>query len=117
MISSASDGRTGRRIAPASAGIAAYGRVDCGIYHEPTKPPARTAEEVTSVGLVLRERSNSMSPAHRISNLIGAIVPFLAFIVAIPLLWNTWIGWHDVAVFALMYVVAGLGVTIGYHRL
>jgi stearoyl-CoA desaturase (delta-9 desaturase) len=58
-----------------------------------------------------------MTRAHRISNLIGAIVPFVAFIVAIPLLWNTWIGWSDVAVFAIMYVVAGLGVTIGYHRL
>jgi stearoyl-CoA desaturase (Delta-9 desaturase) len=58
-----------------------------------------------------------MTRAHRASNLIGAIVPFIAFIVAIPLLWNTWIGWSDVAVFAIMYVVAGLGVTIGYHRL
>jgi stearoyl-CoA desaturase (Delta-9 desaturase) len=58
-----------------------------------------------------------MTRAHRISNLIGAIVPFVAFIVAVPLLWNTWIGWSDIAVFAIMYVVAGLGVTIGYHRL
>ena len=58
-----------------------------------------------------------MTRAHRISNLIGAIVPFIAFIVAIPLLWNTWIGWSDVAVFAIMYLIAGLGVTIGYHRL
>ena len=58
-----------------------------------------------------------MTRAHRISNLIGAIVPFVAFILAIPLLWNTWIGWSDVAVFAIMYLAAGLGVTVGYHRL
>ena len=29
-----------------------------------------------------------MTRAHKISNLLGAIVPFLAFIAAIVLLWN-----------------------------
>ena len=59
----------------------------------------------------------SMTRLHRTSNLIGAIVPFVAFIVAIPLLWNQYVGWSDLAVLAVMYVVSGLGVTIGYHRL
>ena len=58
-----------------------------------------------------------MTRAHKLSNLIGAIVPFLAFIAAIVLLWNTYVGWADLAVLAIMYVVAGLGVTVGYHRL
>jgi stearoyl-CoA desaturase (delta-9 desaturase) len=58
-----------------------------------------------------------MTRAHKISNLIGAIVPFLAFIAAIVLLWNSIVDWSDLAVLAIMYVVAGLGVTIGYHRL
>jgi stearoyl-CoA desaturase (Delta-9 desaturase) len=58
-----------------------------------------------------------MTRAHKISNLIGAIVPFLAFIAAIVLLWNSIVDWSDLAVLAMMYVVAGLGVTIGYHRL
>jgi stearoyl-CoA desaturase (delta-9 desaturase) len=59
----------------------------------------------------------AMTRAHRISNLIGAIVPFIAFLAAIALLWNEYVGWHDLAVLALMYVIAGFGVTIGYHRL
>jgi stearoyl-CoA desaturase (delta-9 desaturase) len=59
----------------------------------------------------------AMTRAHRISNLIGAIVPFLAFIAAIALLWNEYVGWHDLAVLALMYVLTGLGVTVGYHRM
>ena len=29
-----------------------------------------------------------MTRAHKLSNLVGAIVPFLAFIAAIVLLWN-----------------------------
>jgi stearoyl-CoA desaturase (Delta-9 desaturase) len=59
----------------------------------------------------------AMTRAHRISNLIGAIVPFVAFVAAIVLLWNQYVGWADLAVLAIMYLVAGLGVTVGYHRM
>jgi stearoyl-CoA desaturase (delta-9 desaturase) len=58
-----------------------------------------------------------MTRLHKISNLIGAVVPFLAFIAAIVLLWNQYVGWTDLVVLAIMYVVAGLGITVGYHRL
>ena len=58
-----------------------------------------------------------MTRAHRISNLIGAIVPFIAVLAAIALLWNEYVGWHDLAVLALMYVITGLGITVGYHRM
>ncbi|HYH91308.1 MAG TPA: acyl-CoA desaturase, partial [Solirubrobacteraceae bacterium] len=58
-----------------------------------------------------------MTRAHKISNLLGAIVPFLAFIAAIVLLWNRIVDWSDLAVLAIMYVLTGLGVTVGYHRL
>ncbi len=58
-----------------------------------------------------------MTRAHKISNLFGAIVPFLAFIAAIVLLWNQIVDWSDLAVLAIMYVLAGLGVTVGYHRM
>ncbi len=58
-----------------------------------------------------------MTRAHRISNLIGAIVPFIAFLAAIALLWNEYVGWHDLAVLAVMYVITGLGITVGYHRM
>ena len=58
-----------------------------------------------------------MTRAHKISNLLGAIVPFLAFIAAIVLLWNRIVDWSDLALFALMYVLTGLGITVGFHRL
>jgi fatty acid desaturase len=58
-----------------------------------------------------------MSRAHKFSNLVGVAVPFVAFLVAIVLLWNTWVDWSDLAVLAIMYVLTGLGVTLGFHRL
>jgi stearoyl-CoA desaturase (Delta-9 desaturase) len=58
-----------------------------------------------------------MSRAHKFSNLVGVAVPFVAFLVAIVLLWNTWFDWSDLAVLAIMYVLTGLGVTLGFHRL
>jgi stearoyl-CoA desaturase (Delta-9 desaturase) len=43
-------------------------------------------------------------------------VPFLALIVAVPVAWGGWLHWSDVAIAAVLYVVAGLGVTVGFHR-
>ena len=58
-----------------------------------------------------------MSRAHKISNLVAVLLPFLAFVVAIVLLWNTYVDWSDLAVLAVMYVLTGYGVTLGFHRL
>jgi stearoyl-CoA desaturase (delta-9 desaturase) len=58
-----------------------------------------------------------MSRAHQVSNLVGAVVPFLAFVAAIVLLWNRVVDWSDLAVLAVMYFLAGFGVTVGFHRL
>jgi stearoyl-CoA desaturase (Delta-9 desaturase) len=65
----------------------------------------------------LASRLQYMSRAHKISNLIGAVIPFLAFIAAIVLLWNRIVDWSDLAVLAVMYFLAGFGVTVGFHRL
>jgi len=58
-----------------------------------------------------------MTRAHRISNLVAVVLPFLAFVTAIVLLWNRAIHWEDLAIFAFMYAITGFGITIGYHRL
>src|SRR3954449_5241010 len=58
-----------------------------------------------------------MTTAHRISNLAGVVVPLLAVLVAIVLLWNTLVDWSDLAVLALMYGIAGFGITVGFHRM
>jgi stearoyl-CoA desaturase (delta-9 desaturase) len=58
-----------------------------------------------------------MSTAHRISNLVGVLLPFLGLLAAIILLWNELVDWSDLIVMGVMYVVTGFGVTLGFHRL
>jgi stearoyl-CoA desaturase (delta-9 desaturase) len=43
-------------------------------------------------------------------------VPTLALIAAIPLAWGWALGWHDVIIATVFYVISGLGITVGYHR-
>jgi len=45
------------------------------------------------------------------------VIPFVAVIAAVPMLWNELIGWTDVALFCAMYFVSTMGITVGYHRL
>ena len=65
----------------------------------------------------LRPILQLMTRAHRTANLVAVILPFIAFLASIVLLWNKLIGWTDLAIFAFFYVATGLGITVGYHRL
>src|SRR4051794_12336960 len=59
-----------------------------------------------------------MSRLHRYLNLTGVLVPLLGFVAAVVLLWGTdLVGWTDLALFAVFYVLTGYGVTLGFHRL
>jgi stearoyl-CoA desaturase (delta-9 desaturase) len=53
----------------------------------------------------------------RIITGIVTVVPFLAVGVAGWQLWADLLRWSDIAVFAIMYTLTGLGVTVGFHRL
>lgn len=44
------------------------------------------------------------------------IVPFLAFLAAIPVAWGWGLTWTDVAISVAFYYVSGLGITVGFHR-
>ena len=48
---------------------------------------------------------------------VMVIVPFLAFLAAIPVAWGWGLSWTDLILFVVFYEVSGLGVTVGYHRL
>ena len=51
--------------------------------------------------------------------LVGLFVaiPFLAVLAAIPVAWGLgWLGWNDVVIALVFYVISGLGITIGFHR-
>jgi stearoyl-CoA desaturase (Delta-9 desaturase) len=58
-----------------------------------------------------------MTRTARISNIGAVIVPFVAFWAAVLLLWNQIVGWTDLGVLAIMYLLTGFGVTIGFHRM
>jgi stearoyl-CoA desaturase (delta-9 desaturase) len=60
---------------------------------------------------------NAMSAVHRWTNLAGVLLPFLGFVAAVVLLWNTLVDWSDLAAMLMMYVLTGYGVTLGFHRL
>jgi stearoyl-CoA desaturase (Delta-9 desaturase) len=45
------------------------------------------------------------------------VVPFLALGVVGWQVWAELLHWRDIAVFAILYLVTGLGVTVGFHRL
>ncbi len=44
------------------------------------------------------------------------VIPFLGLAVAAWQAWNNVLHWHDLVVFAVVYVLTGLGVTVGFHR-
>jgi hypothetical protein len=44
-------------------------------------------------------------------------VPILSVFFVTWQLWDSLLGWNDIFVFLLLYVLTGLGVTVGFHRL
>ncbi len=49
--------------------------------------------------------------------LAGVVLPLAASGYAIWLLWADWVGWKEIALLVGLYLVTGLGTTLGYHRL
>ena len=58
-----------------------------------------------------------MTRLERNVNIAAVVTPFLGLIVAATLLWDGFLGARDVAIFALMYALTAVGVTVGFHRL
>jgi len=44
------------------------------------------------------------------------LIPFVALVAAVPLVWGWGLTWVDVALAAAFFTVSTLGVTVGYHR-
>jgi stearoyl-CoA desaturase (delta-9 desaturase) len=58
-----------------------------------------------------------MSKTEQAVNMGAVVVPFVATIAAIALLWNDLVGPTDLALAASMYLLTAIGVTVGFHRL
>ncbi len=53
----------------------------------------------------------------RVGYVLGVATPLLALVYATWQLWHRWVGWREIVLLAVLYVLIGFGVTIGYHRL
>jgi stearoyl-CoA desaturase (delta-9 desaturase) len=58
-----------------------------------------------------------MTKVEKIANLGAVVVPFLAVLAAIGLLWNDVVGTDDLVIAAAMYLLTAVGITVGFHRL
>jgi stearoyl-CoA desaturase (delta-9 desaturase) len=58
-----------------------------------------------------------MDRTHKLANLLAVALPIIGLVVAITLLWNHGVGPIELAILGVGYVLTGIGITVGYHRL
>jgi stearoyl-CoA desaturase (Delta-9 desaturase) len=56
------------------------------------------------------------STVHRVLVAVFVALPLLALIAAVPFAWGWGLGWHDIVLALIFYVVSGLGISAGFHR-
>jgi stearoyl-CoA desaturase (Delta-9 desaturase) len=57
------------------------------------------------------------SRADQAANVLVTVVPFILLGFAVWLAWGNQLHWQDILLFWIMYFLAGVGITAGYHRL
>lgn len=62
-------------------------------------------------------RDESIRAAERRHFLLFDVVPAVAAIVAVPVLWHIGLTWVGITLFALMWLLNLIGIEVGYHRL
>jgi stearoyl-CoA desaturase (delta-9 desaturase) len=58
-----------------------------------------------------------MTRLERNVNIAAVVIPFLGVLAAAALLWQRFLYASDLAVFAVMYALTAIGITVGFHRL
>jgi stearoyl-CoA desaturase (Delta-9 desaturase) len=58
-----------------------------------------------------------MTQTEKALNLGAVVIPFIATLTAIVLLWNSWVTAADLVIAAVMYMLTAVGITVGFHRL
>jgi stearoyl-CoA desaturase (Delta-9 desaturase) len=74
----------------------------------------------TSPGATRRARPDldpgGGSTVHRVLVAVFVALPLLALLAAVPFAWGWGLGWHDIVLALVFYMISGLGVTTGFHR-
>src|SRR3982751_3596540 len=60
---------------------------------------------------------DAVSRAHQVGNLLGITLPLAGVLAAMALLWGSLFHPHDLVLLVVGYLLTGIGVTVGYHRL
>jgi stearoyl-CoA desaturase (Delta-9 desaturase) len=76
--------------------------------------PARPARP--DAGLPANALGEAKGAGEQLALYVFVLVPFLALAAAVPAVWGWGLSWTDVTLFAALYLVTGLGITVGYHR-
>ena len=63
------------------------------------------------------KRQLEKSPLAKAIIFAGVVIPFVATVYAAVLLWQQYIDARDLILMLTLYVVSGIGITVGYHRL
>lgn len=67
-------------------------------------------------GATVRPTGRALKVERRLTFLI-TLLPFVGAAVGIPLLWNRGVRGLDITLFLALYVITGMGVTVGFHRM
>src|SRR3954447_15994107 len=115
MSSSASSGSTGRSTSASSGGRSAHGGGR--ICRHLIKTAVQRHRDCTRRRMDFTRSCVVMTKAERNVNLIGVVLPFLGMLVAIVLLWNKAVDAADLILLAVLYLIGGFGITVGFHRM
>jgi stearoyl-CoA desaturase (delta-9 desaturase) len=63
------------------------------------------------------ESAQTMSSFDRVANILVTVLPVLLVGLAARLAWGGALHWPDLIVLAVTYLLTGIGVTVGFHRL
>ena len=55
--------------------------------------------------------------AYKVINLAGIVLPLLGLMLAVALLWDRMVGLTEIAILGVGYLLTGIGITVGFHRL
>jgi stearoyl-CoA desaturase (Delta-9 desaturase) len=79
-----------------------------------TVAPRKVKPSKQSITVVPSDRTLKLE---RRITLVVTILPFLGAAVGIPMLWGRGIRALDLTLFFVFYVISGMGVTVGFHRM
>jgi stearoyl-CoA desaturase (delta-9 desaturase) len=82
----------------------------------PTRPTAPPRPARPDAGLPANALGGDKGTVEQIALYVFVVVPFLALLAVVPAVWGWGLSWTDVVLFAVFYVISGLGITVGYHR-